>query len=305
MIWLPIVGNYTEIDAYASVIAYADLLNQRQKPAKTYLLHAPNYSVPNSLRLPERENSVFDFKPGDQAIILDISIPEVIHQIVTDDQILELIDHHPGFESYWQEAIGERAIIEPIGAVATSIYEWWGECWDYHKMTSAVAKLLLAAILDNTLNFNATITTDRDRAAATSLAEIASTTVADFAEWYFSAVSDTVLGDLSGALLGDTKKMALPTGGTEFTFGQLTVWSTEQILPRVEEIHRIMSEHSKSWLLSVLDISAGHNYILTNSEQLTDYFGQLLRLKPTGDAYISDHLLLRKEILRKMQDYPV
>jgi len=36
MIWLPVVGNYADIDVYASIIAYADLLNQRGKPAKTY-----------------------------------------------------------------------------------------------------------------------------------------------------------------------------------------------------------------------------------------------------------------------------
>ncbi len=56
MIWLPVVGNYVDIDLYASILAYEDLLNQRNKPAKNYIPKAPNYSVPAALRLPAREH---------------------------------------------------------------------------------------------------------------------------------------------------------------------------------------------------------------------------------------------------------
>ena len=185
MIWLPVVGNYADIDVYASIITYADLLNQRGKAAKTYIPSAPNYSVPDELRLPEWENAVFDFQPADEAIILDISNPEAIAKFVPDHQILEIIDHHPGYEDYWHERIGNKAIIEKIGAVATSIFE----CWDYNKMSPEIAKLLLGAILDNTLNFNADITTERDRQATNKLAQIAKATLEDFTTWYFSAVS--------------------------------------------------------------------------------------------------------------------
>lgn len=70
MIWLPVVGDYVDIDAYASIIAYANLLNQRGKNAKTYIPIKPNYSVPEELRLPEYENSDFILQSDDQAIIL-------------------------------------------------------------------------------------------------------------------------------------------------------------------------------------------------------------------------------------------
>lgn len=82
MIWLPIVGNYCEIDAYASILAYADLLNQRHKPAKTYIPFTPNYSVPTELRIKDLENTHFDMRPDDQAIILDVSVPEAINRLV-------------------------------------------------------------------------------------------------------------------------------------------------------------------------------------------------------------------------------
>lgn len=302
MIWLPVVGNYADIDVYASTIAYADLLNQRGKPAKTYIPSKPNYSVPNALRLPEYENTVFDFYSSDQAIILDLSEPDIIHEYVSDDQILELIDHHPGYEEYWEQRLGDRAIIEKIGAVATSIYEWWGECWTYDKMSTEIAKLLLAAILDNTLNFNAQITTERDRKAASSLASIAVTTIEDFTEWYFSTVSHTILTNLSDSLLQDYKKTNLPKKRLNFDFYQLVIWDSRTIISQADEIAKIASPTNGDWVVNVLCISERRNYILTNSKQLSKYFTNLLNLKEKDAWLVSNQLFLRKEILSKMLD---
>lgn len=86
MIWLPVVGNYADIDVYVSIIAYANLLNQRGKAAQTYIPVTPNYSVPKALYLPEWENTTFDLQPEDGVIILDISIPEEIAKFAPDNQ---------------------------------------------------------------------------------------------------------------------------------------------------------------------------------------------------------------------------
>lgn len=301
MIWLPIVGNYVEIDAYASIIAYADLLNQRGKPAKTYIPFAPNYSVPAGLRLQEQENTVFNLQPDDEAIILDVSVPEAINSLVPDQQILELIDHHAGYEEYWHSRLGNKAIIEKIGAVATSIFEWWGECWDYEKMSPQIAKLLLAAVLDNTLNFNAEITTDRDRKAAAKMAEIADTTVTEFAAWYFSQVSDTIIANLEQSLAQDCKTVRLPSDSTLLAFGQLTIWDAKTITGEHTKIAQVMNNISQSWVVSVVCISERRNYLLVSSDELTRYFADLLNLEKFGAWLVSkDHLYLRKEIIAKM-----
>lgn len=300
MIWLPVVGNYADVDVYASIIAYADLLNQRGKSAKTYIPSRPNYSVPDTLRLEEYENTVFSFQPNDQAIILDLSEPNIIHEYVSDSQILELIDHHPGYEKYWDQRIGNRAIIEKIGAVATSIYERWGKCWTYDKMLPEIAKLLLAAILDNTLNFNAQITTERDRKAASGLAKLINTTVEDFAEWYFSETSNTVVADLDNSLLQDCKLATIPRENINFNFYQLAIWDIKTITNQSNRIAQIAESDSDAGIISILCISKRRNYILTKSEQLAKYFTNLLNLKEKSDWLISDRLFLRKEILNKI-----
>lgn len=300
MIWLPVVGNYADIDVYASIIAYADLLKQRGKPAKTYIPIAPNYSVPSILCLPDQEGKTFDCQPEDQVIILDISNPNAINRLVTDEQILELIDHHPGYGDYWQERIGERAIIEPIGAVATLIFERWSECRDYKKMPPSIAKLLLGAILDNTLNFNAEITTDRDRKAATKLAEVAKIPLTDFTAWYFSVVSDTITANLKDALLKDCKVIKSPINNSDLSFYQLTLWNATSISNQVSEIVNITQSKSFSWLVSALSISEKKNYLLASSPELAEYFSQLLKLHSEENWLISDQLYLRKEIINKI-----
>lgn len=302
MIWLPIVGSYVEIDAYASILAYTDLLNQRSKPAKSYIPHTPNYSVPDELRIRELENSNFTLKPDDEAIILDVSVPEPINKLVPTSQILELIDHHPGYEEYWHAKIGNKAIIEKIGAVATSIFEWWGECWDYNKMSPEIAKLLLGAILDNTLNFNADITTERDSHAATKLVQIANTTLEVFTTWYFSAVSQTILTNLQNALVKDCKQVILPSNQESFTFAQLTIWDSEKIVDQADQITKIMNSKSQNWLVSIICIAEKQNYLLASSPEIATYFTTLLNLQPKGNWLTSNQLYLRKEILGKMLD---
>jgi len=302
MIWLPVVGNYVDVDAYASIIAYAELLNQRGKHAKTYIPFAPNYSVPTKLRIPDQENAVWDFKDNDQAIILDVSVPAAINRLVADDQILELIDHHPGYEEYWHARLGERAVIETIGAVATSVFEWWGECWDYNRLSPKIAKLLLAAVLDNTLYFNTKNTTERDRKAAEKMATIAGTTVAEFAKWYFSETSKTIIADLEGSLANDCKKVDMPEGQASLAFSQLTIWNAQEVVcKQTEKIREIMGMMGKNWVISVICISERKNYILTSSEKYDNYFKRLLELKADGGWLESDKLYLRKEIMGRMK----
>ncbi len=301
MIWLPVVGDYADIDVYASIVAYTDLLNQRGKPAKSYIPPAtPNYSIPDSLRLKAYENDSFDLQPDDEVIILDMSTPSVINSLVPDRQILELIDHHPGYEAYWRTRLGDKAIIEKIGAVATSVFEWWGACWHYEKMTPQIAKLLLAAILDNTLYFNAEITTQRDLNAATKLAKLANTAVEDFAEWYFAKVNQTILNNLEEALLRDCKKVNLLPSNVEITFGQLTAWSAEKLIAQRPRIMQAMASKSQNWIVSIICLAEHKNYLLASSQDIKQYFAKLLNCTPDQGWLITNQLFLRKEIIAKM-----
>jgi inorganic pyrophosphatase/manganese-dependent inorganic pyrophosphatase len=300
MIWLPVVGDWADIDVYASTLAYADLLNQHGKPAKIYLPAAPNYSTPEALRIKHSENLQFDLAPTDEVIILDISMPKVISQLIPDNQIIELVDHHPGYEDYWRKRLGSKAIIEKIGAVATLVFERWGKSWDYDKMSPKIAKLLLAAILDNTLNFNAVITTARDHRAAKKLATIANVSIEDFTDWYFSTVAQAVMDNLENSLLGDAKDFHIPKLNLDILCGQLTLWRAEETLDREDVIRKTMNSKSENWLVNILSVSSKKNYIITNNSELSDYLSKLLALSSNSGWQISNQLYLRKEIFAKI-----
>lgn len=167
-------------------------------------------------------------------------------------------------------------------------------------MSPEIAKLLLAAILDNTLNFNAEITTDRDKKAARKLAEIAKVDFDNFVAWYFTEVGKTVLQDLETSMRQDQKIITIPNTKTKFNFYQLTLWSAKKILETEDKIRQAAQDNSEKFLVSIIDISARQNYLLTNSKVIREYFESLLNLKWHEPWLISDRLYLRKEIIRKM-----
>lgn len=169
-------------------------------------------------------------------------------------------------------------------------------------MSPEIAKLLLGAILDNTLNFNADITTERDSHAATKLVQIANTTLEVFTTWYFSAVSQTILTNLQNALVKDCKQVILPSNQESFTFAQLTIWDSEKIVDQADQITKIMNSKSQNWLVSIICIAEKQNYLLASSPEIATYFTTLLNLQPKGNWLTSNQLYLRKEILGKMLD---
>ncbi len=212
-------SKYIDIDAYASCLAYRELLNLQGRSAVAVSTAKINGSVtPSLLALPAKFDS-YKPQPDDEFVILDLSNPDYFDRVV-DKTPVEVIDHHFGFESIWQNT-KTRYQIEAVGAVATMIFEKYVEAGLENKMSNGIAKLLAAAILDNTLNFRARITTVRDREAYKYLAEIAGVNE-NYVEEYFSECQKLIMKNLPEALRNDTKtehhEYALPD-----VFSQLTV----------------------------------------------------------------------------------
>jgi len=82
----------------------------------------------------------------DEFIIVDVSNPEHFDPIVNKENIIEIIDHHTGYEEYWQNKMNSN--IEFIGSVCTQIYEIYVEKNKLHLLNTDLCKLLIAGILD-------------------------------------------------------------------------------------------------------------------------------------------------------------
>ncbi|HMR73090.1 MAG TPA: DHH family phosphoesterase [Candidatus Saccharibacteria bacterium] len=293
--------KFTDIDAYGAAIAYAELLNLQGVSAKAVLEGELNDSIPRRFReLAVEYEARHDTQPDDSFIVVDVSEPENISRCVVIDQVDEVLDHHPGWEQYWGERLGEKADIEPVGAVCTQVVERWQRSGLFQQMSDTSAQLLAAGILDNTLNFRAAISTERDKKAYDELV-LRANLPDGWSAQYFSECQQQIESHLEQALENDTKSMTFPGYEQLIDVAQVVVWDADKLLIRADELVTFMTG-SRNWFINIVSIREGKNYILCRTPDLQAYIEQLLNINFHNNIAVTDRLWLRKEILKIAQD---
>lgn len=289
-------ANYLDIDAYACMAAMAELLRLRGENAAAWSAAAHNYSICASLTA---EGQILRELPAGweeegRYIIVDVSDPEYLKKTVPLDKVEAVYDHHVGFESYWQARIGENARIEFIGAAATLIYREWKEAGLQDKMTLPTARLLIAAILDNTLNLTSSNTTAEDVEVFRALCDHAGVDEGWCAA-YFSEVQQNVEADLRNALRNDTKTVrnnpVLPE-----KVAQLCVWDADSILLRLPQIR---SWFDGQWMLNLIDLQHRCSWFVCDDPQHQEMIGRLFDVPFENGVAKTPVSYLRKEIIKK------
>lgn len=292
--------NYLDIDAYACMVGMAELLQLQGFNAMAYSTAPCNYSVCKTLieegqilhELPRN----FDFKAA-KYIIVDVSDPEFLENSISLNQVIGVYDHHVGFEEYWKSCIGENACIEFIGAAATLIYREWVNAGMLDKMTSSTAKLLIAAILDNTLNLTSSVTTQEDTDAFYQLC-LQWNIKEDWCVAYFSEVQISIESDLKNALFGDVKNIrdnsVLPSH-----MGQIALWNVDSILGKAEEISQWFNKCYENWMLNIIDIQHNCNYFVCNNREYQRRIEQVFGVHFKAGVAKTLVSYLRKEIIKK------
>lgn len=294
-------STYLDIDAYACCVAMQELLAWKGESAVAYSNAICNYSICPSIA---REGQILNTLPSDldtrnaRYIIVDVSDPDYIKDSVPLDQVCAVYDHHVGFEEYWSRRIGENAHIEFIGAAATLIFREWKASGLQDKMTRSTALLLIAAILDNTLNLTSSNTTAVDREAFRELCEMAN--VGE--EWcaaYFSEVQESVEADLKNALFNDVKTIRdhhiLPS-----RIAQICVWDADSILASLSKIRQwFNSRWDDSWMINVIDLKHHCSYFVCDDPYHQNQIEQVFNVCFEHGIARSSVSYLRKEILKK------
>ncbi len=292
-------STYLDIDAYACAVAMAELLQLQGEPAVAYSAATANYSVCTSLT---EEGKLLRTLPPDcdpetaQYIIVDVSDPGYIKDAVPLAQVTEVYDHHTGFEAYWQDRIGDRACIEFIGAAATLIYRRWQEAGRTEQMSVSTARLLTAAILDNTLYLTSANTTPEDKAAFRALCRQAGAD-ADWCAAYFSDVQKNVEADLRNALMGDLKTMwddtVLP-----HRIAQLCVWDARCILGYLPDIRQWFGD-TDSWMINIISIKEHGSYFVCEDLYHQQALERIFDVRFAAGSAKTERAWLRKEIIRQ------
>ncbi|HSX17244.1 MAG TPA: DHH family protein [Patescibacteria group bacterium] len=287
-----------DIDAYGGMVAYAELLNMQGQPAKAATTATLNESIPDSLRAlhaPVELN--YQPAPGESFTLIDVSDPYTFDPMINPERIDEVIDHHPGMESYWRQLLGNRSHIEFIGAASTLIYERWARYGLLNSMSRTSAALLAAGILDNTLNFQAEITTDRDQQAYRDLAGIARLPD-NWPVLYFSDCQQGIVRDLETAIRNDTKIVEFKGQPSVYAVGQIVIWDAQSIITdHIDTIEKTVSAIEPTWFMNVVSIKGDKSYFVCTDPSIQAWLSSLLGVKFSGDIAPATRLWLRKEIV--------
>ena len=292
-------SKYIDIDAYASCIAYANLLNLKGKEAKAVSSAKTNESIPSSLL--KLNIGLDNYKPSkeDEFIIIDVSNKAYFDKIVNEDKIIEVIDHHVGYEEYWKNKLQDKAKIEFVGAVATLIVELYEKEGFIHKITKELAILLISAILDNTLNLKAKVTSERDITAYEKLESI----IQDrkYPEKYFLECQSQINKDLKLAIENDTKveyvSQILPP-----IFSQLTIWDKEMVLRNRDILYTVLNHMGDKWMLNLICLKDGKSYLIAQDYEVQKNLEKLFNKTFKVDMMELDNVWLRKEIMKIAQE---
>lgn len=289
--------RYIDIDAYAGCIAYANLLKLKGIQAKAISTAKINESITKSLLELDYKLDNYNITEEDEVVIIDVSNKDFLETTIKENKIIEVIDHHTGYEEYWKDKLGEKAIIEFIGSVATIIVELYEKERLIEKLEKDIAYLLMSAILDNTLNFQAKVTTDRDKIAYKKLQDIVNDE-GDYAEKYFLECQKGIERDIRKSIENDTKiekiNDILPS-----VFGQLTIWDKKNIIDNKKIIYETLNSIGDKWMMNLICLKEGKSYIISSDLEFQRKLEQLLDGKFESDIMELKEVWLRKEIMKR------
>jgi inorganic pyrophosphatase/manganese-dependent inorganic pyrophosphatase len=288
---------YLDIDAYACCIAYAELLNRQGIDARAVSSAPLNFSIPQSVRGWSVSLDAYRLETEDEFVLVDVSDYHHFDPIVVLDQVREVIDHHPGFETYWTHKLGAAADIQSIGAAATQVFQRWESAGLLTQISQQSAALLATAILDNTLNFTGQMTTPLDRRAYEVLA-LRAGLAADWPQHYFSECQAAIEADLLDALAADMKQMTA-TRNLPLAVAQMTVWDAGALIQRHRPvIEQWLATHGDDWLLNAISIRECKSYWLAGPLLSQHKLSLLLSLDWQGALAVSPRAMQRKELVK-------
>lgn len=290
---------YVDIDAYAGSVAYAELLQVQGDEAVAVSTAPLNESISETVRSWHAPLKT-DYTPSesDTFTLIDVSDPAYFDKVVDPERVDEVIDHHPGFEEYWQERLGDKSHIEFIGAACTLVYERWKTAGLLGKMSVVSARLLVCGILDNTLNFGAKVTTPRDDAAYKDLLTKADLPD-DWTAQYFTQCQEAILKDAVAAIQNDTKTLTFNSFERPICFGQLVVWDGKQVAEYQQVLKEALSSLKPDWFMNLISVGERKSYFFTDNPNVQKWLTGLLDVQFNGSLAAADRLWLRKEVIKQ------
>ena len=221
-----------DCDSLCSAIGLASLFNKMGKSATPALQGEPN---PEALFLLEQSGlpqpEIRTEVAGEEIFIVDYSDWGQGTADMKKATILGIVDHHKLGDITTSTPL--ECWIWPVGCSATIVYNMYK--FNNQVPDAPVAKMMMGAIISDTVNFQGPTCTDIDVVAANELAALAGVDdIQAFAEAQFEAKSDIAMVPASELILRDQKVFEM--AGEKLAIGQLELTSLETAFAKKDEM---------------------------------------------------------------------
>jgi inorganic pyrophosphatase/exopolyphosphatase len=215
--------------------------------------------------------------------------------------VIEIFDHHYGYEDFWEQRLGENSKIEIVGSCTTLIWEEYKKANLNSKISALAANLIYTATISNTLHLKASVTDDRD---INTLKELEGYTdlPTNWDEMFFEAVESTLLKNSAQSMRNDTKHFEY--NGKKFVIIQVELWDSKEFIDENRE--EIMSQlhvyEADYAFFSSPSISEGINYMHFSDQRSKELINSLVEIDFNEDLAKTKQLFLRKELIKLIRE---
>lgn len=150
-----------DLDGTACAFGYAEFLNKNNKNAIAAVFWTPHREsqfVLKEFNIPDLRNAESLINNINWIIIVDASDLRGLSNQIQPEKVIEVIDHRKSHEAH--NFPNAKIQIELVGSAATLIAEKF--YLNKIAISKEAAALLFSAIISNTINFQANVTTKRD-----------------------------------------------------------------------------------------------------------------------------------------------
>lgn len=297
-----------DTDAITAALVYANFLRRTGQAATAYRLGEPNNETVFVLHEAGAELPALlpEQAAGALVALVDHNESAQSAKNLAELDVRYVIDHHKLGDLTTAQAPYLR--FEPVGCTATILLKLHREAG--LNIEPLDAKLMLSAILSDTLEFRSPTTTQADRDAVAFLAPIAGVSdVTAYAMQMFAAKSD--LGDTSADKLLKMDYKVFPFGPAEAKWGVGVIETTNPAYVfgrQAELVAAMQDEKVKSGLsgilLSVVDIlnETNRTLVVSGAEEkvVQEVFGAAT---VDGVADLGSRISRKKQIVPQLEEY--
>lgn len=256
-----------DTDSVTSAIVYSNFLKSKGVDAKPIILSEINNETKFILEKwgVDTPELIPTLEAGSKIILVDHNERKQTIDNFEELEVVEVVDHHR-FNFVTEGPVKIRA--DTVACTQTILNDVFKEAG--YEIPETDSKLMVSAILSDTLLFKSPTTTDRDKVAVEEINKIAKIDdIESYAMDMFNAKSD--LGDIPAKEVVQYDYKEFDFNGNKYAIGVLETTSPAYALGRKTEIIEAMKElqnetELKGILLSVIDIIEESNKTIIISE---------------------------------------